>query len=228
MAIQVSCHLLIEFRSLKVVAHIVEVNWECKMMWSGRLDGRVMRCLRIAGGVSMAILLAGCGNIAVVKSFSTKFESPVDGETANLRVISNGMVRGVPNSECVNWYLPGAGVMVAADGFAHRNSESLGMPDSKWTVTSTIKNVHATELRVPAGKPLVLSFLGPGGGDYYSRWQCGSNDVFVPKPGHNYEYIKIEDGRTCWSKLVEFSDAENEEKIEAKAASLCSAWHKFM
>lgn len=183
---------------------------------------------RVGGCILITTLLGGCGNIAAVKSFSTKFESPASGETANLRVISNGMVRGVPNSDCIDWYLPGAGVIVVSkDGFAHRNGESLGMPDSKWTTTSSIKDFYSSEVRIPAGKPFSLHFLGSGNVNAYARTQCVSSQAFVPKPGHNYEYVVIETGSVCSSRLVEYLDDQHEEKVELKGAPFCKAWHQF-
>lgn len=172
--------------------------------------------------------LAGCGNIAVVKSFSTKFESPAEGETANLRVITNGMVRGVPNSECINWYLPGAGVIAAGDGFAHRNNEDLGMPDSKWTAAVSKSNFYNTELRVPAGKPLSLHFISYGRVTAYAREQCFVSRSFTPQSGHNYELVMIEDGSTCRSRLVDFVDATKEAVVKTEVPALCSKWHSFM
>lgn len=184
--------------------------------------------LRIASVVVVVVTLAGCGNIAVVKSFSTKFESPAEGKTANLRVITNGMVRGVPNSECIDWYLPGAGVIAARDGFAHRNYEDLGMPDSKWTAAVSKSNFYNTEVRVPAGEPLSLSFIGNGRVSAYAREQCFVSRSFTPQPGHNYELVMIENGSSCQSRLVDFIDATQETVVKTEVPGLCSKWHSFM
>lgn len=183
--------------------------------------------LRIASVIAV-VALAGCGNIAAVKSFSTKFESPVDGETANLRVITNGMVRGVPDSACINWYIPGAGVIAAQDGFAHRNDEDLRMPDSKWTAAASKSNFYNTEVRVPAGKPLTLHFIGYGRVTAYAREQCFLSRSFTPEAGHNYELVMIQDGSTCRSRLVDFIDATEETAVKAEGAGFCKKSHSFM
>ena len=57
----------------------------------------------------LAVALAGCGNIAAVKSFNTPFGPPTAGDTARLRVIANGMGRAVPGKDGVGWDSPGAG-----------------------------------------------------------------------------------------------------------------------
>ncbi|WP_313697271.1 hypothetical protein [Achromobacter sp.] len=182
---------------------------------------------RIASVVAV-IALAGCGNIAAVKSFSTKFESPADGETANLRVITNGMVRGVPESDCINWYIPGAGVIAAQDGFAHRNDEDMRMPDSKWTTAISKSNFYNTEVRVTAGKPLTLDFIGNGRVTAYAREQCFLARSFTPEPGHNYEVVRIQDGSTCRFRLVDFVNSTEETAVKAEAAGFCKKSHSFM
>ncbi len=73
--------------------------------------------------------LAARGNIQTVRSFSTQYQQPTEGERARIRVISDGMIRAVPNSTCIDWRLPGAGVMIAAKkGFAQSNDQKLDMP----------------------------------------------------------------------------------------------------
>lgn len=120
-------------------------------------------------------LLTGCGAITDVRSFSTPYTTPDGGETARLRVISDGMVRGVPKSDCVNFRLPGAGVMLAArDGYANRNGESLGMPPGAALSSSTV----TTELQIPAEQPIAFHYLGN---------RCYNMFTFVPKAGANYE-----------------------------------------
>lgn len=73
----------------------------------------VSSCVLPALSISVLALLSGCGALTDVRSFSTPYSTPDGGETARLRVISDGMVRGVPKSDCVDFRLPGAGVMVA-------------------------------------------------------------------------------------------------------------------
>ncbi len=124
---------------------------------------------------SFLSLLSGCGALTDVRSFSTPYTMPSSAETARLRVISDGMVRGVPKSDCVNFRLPGAGVMVVArDGYANRNGESLGMPPTAAQSSSTVMS----ELQVPAGQPIAFHYIGD---------RCYNMFSFVPEAGADYE-----------------------------------------
>ena len=119
--------------------------------------------------------LTGCGALNSVRSFSTPYSTPPGGETVRLRVISDGMVRGVPKSSCVNFRLPGAGVMVVArDGYANRNGETLGMAPVQRYESGTVMS----ELLVPAGQPIAFHYLGD---------RCYNMFSFVPEAGMDYE-----------------------------------------
>lgn len=131
--------------------------------------------LQHACSISLLALLTGCGALTDVRSFTTPYSTPEGGETARLRVISDGMIRGVPKSDCVDFRLPGAGVMVAyRDGYANRNGESLGMPAVSERSSSTVM----TELLVPAGQPIAFHYIGD---------QCYNMFSFVPKAGMDYQ-----------------------------------------
>jgi len=131
--------------------------------------------LRHTWSLTLLTLLAGCGALSDVRSFSTPYSTPGGGETARLRVISDGMVRAVPKSDCVDFRLPGAGVMVAfRDGYANRNGESLGMPAVDKHPASTVM----TELLVPAGRPVAFHYIGA---------QCYNMFSFVPEAGKDYQ-----------------------------------------
>ena len=71
-----------------------------------------MSILKIATAIATGLAclyLSGCGNIQAVRSFSTPYEQPASGDRARIRIISfDGMVRAVPNSDCIDWRLPGA------------------------------------------------------------------------------------------------------------------------
>ncbi|WP_258166646.1 hypothetical protein [Pseudomonas poae] len=125
--------------------------------------------------VTLLAALTGCGALTDVRSFSTPYASPTSGETTRLRVISDGMVRGVPKSDCVNFRLPGAGVMVAQrDGYADRNGETLGMAPVERYSSATVMS----ELLVPAGQPIAFHYIGD---------RCWNMFSFVPEAGMDYE-----------------------------------------
>lgn len=124
---------------------------------------------------SLIILLGGCGTLTNVRSFSTPYNMPASEQTARLRVFSDGMVRAIPKSACIDYRLPGAGVLVAPrKGYADRNNESLGMPPSEAQPAGTVKS----EFKIPAGEPVAF---------VYNRDGCYNTFTFVPKPGADYE-----------------------------------------
>lgn len=134
-----------------------------------------LRPLKTFAGLTLLATLTACGAITDVRSFSTPYTSPTSGETARLRVMSDGMVRGVPRSGCIDFRLPGAGVMVAnRDGYADRNGETLGMaPVARYS-----SNTVMTELLVPAGQPIAFHYIGD---------RCYNMFSFVPEAGMDYE-----------------------------------------
>lgn len=133
------------------------------------------RALNSLVGISLLALLNGCGALTDVRSFSTPYSSPTSGDTARVRVISDGMVRAVPKSDCINFRLPGAGVMVAQrDGYADRNGEKLGMQPTAVQLASTVES----ELLVPAGQPIAFHYIGN---------RCYNMFTFVPVAGADYE-----------------------------------------
>lgn len=171
----------------------------------------------------VAAALSGCGNIAAVKSFNTQFASPTSGETARLRVSSDGMVRGVPGLECVDWYSPGAGVIVVPnETFAQRNSEKLGMPAGKPVPAGWA----SSEVRVAAGKPLTLTFLDGGRAvSYNQKSTCLGMFSFTPEAGADYE-LTLHGYSAC---DVEFNriDGATPAPVKATEADYCSAIANF-
>ncbi len=179
--------------------------------------------------------LIACGSLQDVRSFSTPYQQPDSGERARLRVISfDGMVRAVPSSSCVDWRLPGAGVMVATEkGFANRNGESLGMPAGSRPAMASARNVTAvSELYVPAGKPIVLHYLSQGTGfinpstQGTGKYQCLVSKAFVPVAGEDYEavFMQVEDRcRFGVTHLAKNGNVGQPTPMELTTALLCSA-----
>lgn len=152
-----------------------------------------------------ALALAGCGNIQTVKSFSTPYEQPGSGERARIRIVADGMVRAVPNSHCENWRLPGSGVMVSAKkGFADQNGRSLGMPGAD---TAETADRVVSEFYVPAGKPLMLSYISNGRvitiGNGLGSAQCIVRKSFTPEAGADYEASFRHVGPQCLASVTE-------------------------
>lgn len=182
-----------------------------------------MRAFLIAG---LAVAVSACGNIANMRAYSTAYVEPVAGDTARLRVITNGMARGVPGRDCIDWRVPGAGVMaVAQSGFADQNNgRSLGMPESGRVVEGP--GLARTELKVPAGKPFAMNFQSTGyvsGGYSYS---CQQTFRFTPQASQDYELILLDSGMCAigLQRLIPAGKAENQ---PVEKAGLCSALDAF-
>lgn len=169
--------------------------------------------------------LSACGNIQTIVSFSTPYEQPESGDRARIRVISyHGMIRAVPNSDCIDWRLPGAGVMVSSTkGFANVNDRDLGMPSGQFkNVTTTMGRVAVSELYVPAGKPISLHYLSQGDRNY----QCFVAKSFVPVANADYEAAYAQDGKICHSSIVRLAQDGGVDKllpVKLNAAPLCRA-----
>ncbi|WP_248798294.1 hypothetical protein [Pseudomonas sp. MWU13-2105] len=181
-----------------------------------------MMVLRVVPAM-LLILLSGCGQLSNVRSFSTAYTSPQAGETARLRVVSDGMVRAVPGRDCLDWNSPGAGVMVSAQsGFTDRNDERLGMPGSaqQWP------GVVSSELVIPANKPIAFHYLAQL---QFSR-RCFNSLTFVPLPGMDY-VLQASTSGECLIELDELRAGDGRlvavEAGRVGKASMCNAMDNF-
>lgn len=179
-----------------------------------------MKYLLFAG--IAAVSLSGCGNLANVRSYSTAYAEPVSGETARLRVITNGMVRAVPARDCIDWRSPGAGVMVVAQsGFANRNGQSLGMPVSRDDQLQS-SNLVRSELKIPANTPVSFSFQSQGSVSSGYAYSCQESFRFTPQAGKDYQLILLESGQ-CLISLQRLDNADGQSKVAFEEAGLCKA-----
>jgi len=156
-----------------------------------------------------ALLLSACGNLANVQSYSTPYAAPVGQETARLRVITNGMARGVPGRSCIDWRQPGAGVIaVAQPGFANRNGQTLGMPPSRQGEQLGDAGFATSEVQVPANQPFALNFQSRGMVSSGYAYSCQQSLTFTPEAGRDYELLLMESGQ-CLARLVRLDDGRN-------------------
>lgn len=68
-------------------------------------------------------LLSGCASI------TTQFiqmAEPADGARARVRVVANMLVKGVPESSCLDWSKPGAGTILV------ESSAAVAIVDAVW------------------------------------------------------------------------------------------------
>lgn len=179
-----------------------------------------MKYLLMAGA---ALLLTGCGNLANVRAYSTPYAEPQGGDTARLRVISNGMVRAVPGRDCIDWRSPGAGVMVVQQsGFANRNGQVLGMPPSAVAAQLQGAGMARSELKIPAGKPTAFNFQSQGSVSGGYSYSCQKSFRFTPQAGKDYQMIMLESGQ-CQLSVQELGGGQ----VDWQDAGLCNAADAF-
>ncbi|MFO2466508.1 hypothetical protein OOJ96_24415 [Pseudomonas sp. 15FMM2] len=182
-----------------------------------------MRALLIAG---MVLAVGACGNISNIRAYSTNYVEPTAGDTARVRVITNGMVRGVPGRDCVDWREPGSGVMASAEsGFADQNNgRSLGMPVSNRDVKA--EQLARTELKVPADKPFTVNFQSEGSRSGGYSYSCQKSLHFTPKAGQDYELILLDSGQ-CLMALQQLNHGTKPASVALEKAGLCNALDAF-
>jgi hypothetical protein len=169
------------------------------------------------------VSLSGCGNLANVRSYSTAYAEPASGETARLRVITNGMVRAVPARDCIDWRSPGAGVMVVAQsGFAHRNGQNLGMPVSRGDAQLQSSNLVRSELKIPANTPVSFNFQSQGSVSSGYSYSCQESFRFTPQAGKDYQLILLESGQ-CQISLQRLDSTDGQSNVAYEEAGLCKA-----
>ncbi|WP_339452266.1 hypothetical protein [Pseudomonas sp. JAI120] len=181
-----------------------------------------MSLLRVVP-VALLVLLTGCGQVANIRSLPTGYVAPQTGETARVRLITDGLVRAVPGRDCLDWNVPGAGVMASTKaGFPDHNGESLGMPGPIYSWAAAV----SSELVVPANKPIAFHYLGQL---QYSR-QCSASMAFVPRPGVDY-MVQASMYANCSIQLHELPAGAKQwvavEPASKGKLSMCSAMDDF-
>lgn len=143
-----------------------------------------------------AISLSACG---IARSLSQPFVQPIAGDTAKVRVITNGRVRFIPNQTCVGWDSPDVGV-VASGGVNigksfHHNGQNLGMTPSELIPEKA--GYVSSEVRVRANQPLTMYFdvVIESGGWIYSCKPMAK--AFIPLAGEEYDVLASMDEK-CW------------------------------
>jgi hypothetical protein len=173
---------------------------------------------RILLAIFCVFLLSACGVIKNVKSTTTLYQPPTKEKLARIRISTDGLVRAVPNSRCVDWRLPGAGVMVIHQKDLITNDENnnkkLGMPASR--AEDVVKDMATSELYIEGDKPITLDYLA-----WKANYKCSLKKSFVAVTGLDYEFIFFQDRNMCYvhyqhlsaeapmntSKTLDISDA---------------------
>lgn len=151
----------------------------------------------------LLLLLASCGSIAENKANSSVYQQPTGNNLVRIRVISNGVIKAIPNSSCIDWRKPGAGVIISSkNGFHDLRNQNLKMPKGVdlSTLSSGVRAVGVvrSEIYAEASKPIVIKF---DGADNNILHQCSKEITFSPENKTDYEAIFLQDGSTCTVEL---------------------------
>lgn len=176
----------------------------------------------------LALGLAGCTRLSTIKATAVSYRLPVGTEqTAQIRIIAKGIVRGVPSSDCIDWRKPDAGLMVRPHGNRpNPNFRSLGMPMSAETDRLRRSNdFGANELKIPANRPFAFMFSQserPSNSDLI--YSCEQSVQFTPEPGVNYQLLFLHESQQCLALLRKIDDQGNAlpELVKLEKTNFCS------
>ena len=168
-------------------------------------------CVMLCGTV---LALAGCASIGTQ---FTKMAEPESGSRARVRIAANMLVRGMPESACVDWRKPGAGTVfggiVGSSGYRGR---SLDMPNPNG------KAGHGSgEMYVRGGAPVtyVLSNTPE------SIMLCDIAVTFTPQENRDYE-LSMQTGvqgttrSVCTAQVMDITGGGNV-PVEIAEAAVC-------
>lgn len=124
-------------------------------------------------------LFSGCSTLDSLKSFTTAYQEPQNPTTSRLRVITDQVVRLIPDTRCVNWDLPGAGT-VNSRSSAPLNDKTFN--DKRLGIAGGEDAKNSAEVYVQPNTPLTVVYSGTA-----RRYQCFYSVYFVPQAGADYE-----------------------------------------
>lgn len=166
---------------------------------------------------ALALLISGCGAIDVQKSFYAHFAEATGGPTARIRVVTDGMVRAIPGSTCVDWKVEGAGVTASTSGIGvNLNGRKLDMAPGRAQVLAQGSYFATSELSIAAEQPIVLTYLG-----FFDRDQCFVSSSFVPKAGNSYEAVLWVDRKRCKVQLSDITEGVEGVPVKQTYANFC-------
>ncbi|GGP26045.1 hypothetical protein [Silvimonas amylolytica] len=165
-----------------------------------------------------SLTLGACSNLSSPAYLTRAYSEPDAGPRARLRVVTNGVVRLIPDADCHD-ESKGVGGIVANDFTtfltdSHLNNQKLGMP-------SGITEAHemTSEVYVQAGKPINIDFMSQANAGGGNVWLCASDWTFVPEEGKDYEVQGRQYGSQCLLSAMTLDGA----KIGHPAPRKCPA-----
>ncbi|ULT71928.1 hypothetical protein [Pseudomonas sp. BC42] len=178
--------------------------------------------------LTLSLGLGGCAFVSELKATTVSYRVPADaGETALIRIVAQGLVRGVPYSDCIDWSRPASGLMVRPHrGIAHPNFRNLGIPMT--AATDRMRRQEgfgANELKIPANRPFAFMFYNTEPGmDKDYRFVCEQSVTFVPEAGATYQMEFLQD-QMCTARLRKIDERGEAlpDLVVLRPTDLCSA-----
>ncbi|WP_025129523.1 hypothetical protein [Pseudomonas sp. PH1b] len=178
--------------------------------------------------LGLTLGLGGCTYFSTLKATAVSYRGPAAAaDTALIRIVAQGLVRGVPDSDCIDWRKPGSGLMVRPHrGIANPNFRNLGIAMTAETDRMRRQEgFGANELRLPANRPFAFQFYNtePGMNRDY-RAVCEQSVTFIPEPGATYQMVFLQDGM-CTALLRKIDDQGRMQpgQVGLKPSDYCSA-----
>ena len=178
---------------------------------------RHIACLFLGMGV-----LVGCAGDVVRKheqgDHSNYAEPPEEVPHAVLRVISDGLVRLVPDATCADLSKPGAGFAVSSDRLYQGAYGSNGQ--LRGVVGHGPPGVAQGEFRVAADRPLTLhyTYTWVAGGYEYA---CRIARTFTPQAQAHYEVMSLGQPKEKQCSLTAARLWPSAATLELSKATLC-------
>ena len=178
--------------------------------------------------LTLSLGLGGCAFVSELKATTVSYRVPADaGETALIRIVAQGLVRGVPYSDCIDWSKPASGLMVRPHrGIAHPNFRNLGIPMTAATDhMRRQEGFGANELKIPANRPFAFMFYNTEPGmDKDYRFVCEQSVTFVPEAGATYQMEFLQD-QMCTARLRKIDERGEAlpDLVVLRPTDLCSA-----
>ncbi len=185
---------------------IVEYAW---------FERSVMRSGRFIWVFVLVLMLSGCSTLSALQSFTTAYQEPSPPSSSRLRVTTDQTVRLIPGSACIDWSLPGAGIVNSRSSAVANNRKFndrvLGVPSNKGAQNSS-------EVYIQPGSPIVLVYQGAS-----RRFMCTESVYFVPEPGADYE----SNSGLCYITIAKIIKSESSgdirrEPVKVGKAKICS------
>ncbi|MDO5069686.1 MAG: hypothetical protein Q4D78_05725 [Neisseria zoodegmatis] len=151
---------------------------------------------------------------------------PSDEPRARVRISANMLIKGVPDSDCLDWQKAGAGTifggLVGSKGYRKR---VIGMPNPQGLPAK-----HSGEFYVRAGKPVAFQLINTP----ESRMRCEVAFSFVPEVGRDYDIVMgtevVEEGKRrmlfkqkyslCTAQVFDIT-TDNIHKVAVSPAGTC-------